>query len=672
MSTEQSVDPELVEQTKQQIRNLVREIAQIAKSDIGPQEFYDAVLNRIVVALAAVGGAVWTITESGQLALEYQINLRETRLAESEEDQVRHGRLLRKVISSGEGMLMAPHSGAGGAEEGANPTDFLLVMGPLKSANETAGVLEIFQRPGSSPTVQRGYLRFLLQMCELASEYLKSRKLQHFTDRQALWAQLENFTRLVHLGLDQRATAYTIANEGRRLIECDRVSVAINRGRKCVIEAISGQDTFDKRSNTVTLLNRLANAVVATGETVWYTGDTSAMAPQVEEAVQEYVDECHSKAVAVVPLKEPHDTTDPLADPKVLGALIIEQIEDSRPREGLPQRIEVVSNHSSIALANAIEHHDLFLMPVWRAVGKSRWVIEARQLPWTIAALVALVAVTAVLFLWPADFELSAKGKLQPTIRREVFADMDGEVVDVLVKHKDWVKKDQVLAKIRNTDLEVKIAVTRGQLEGVMKQLDSINSRVSDRTLDRKQKAQLLSDQAKLQEEQTSAQRQLNLLEEKKKQLTVLSPIDGQITTWDVDKTLFRRSVQLGSVLMRVVEPKGDWELEILMPEDRMGFINEACRELKTEQLPVHYITQTNPGVTHEGNLAEIHHTAEIRGEEGNTVLLRVAINKDDVPDRRDAAAVTAKVYCGRTSLGYAWFHDLVSFVQSKILFRLF
>ena len=37
-----------------------------------------------------------------------------------------------------------------------------------------------------------------MQMCELASEYLKLRKLQHFTDRQALWAQLENFTRLVH------------------------------------------------------------------------------------------------------------------------------------------------------------------------------------------------------------------------------------------------------------------------------------------------------------------------------------------------------------------------------------------------------------------------------------------------------------------------------------------
>ncbi len=672
MSTEQSVDPELVEQTKQQIRNLVREIAQISKSEVGPQEFYDAVLNRIVAALAAVGGAVWTVTESGQLALEYQINLRETRLADSEDDQVRHGRLLRKVIASGEGMLMAPQSGSGSAEEGGNPTDLLLVLGPLKTASETAGVLEIFQRPGSSPTVQRGYLRFLLQMCELASEYLKSRKLQHFTDRQALWAQLENFTRLVHKGLDQRSTAYTIANEGRRLIECDRVSVAINRGRKCVIEAVSGQDTFDKRSNTVTLLSHMATAVVATGETVWYTGDTSMMAPQVEEAVQNYVDECHSKAVAIVPLKEPHDPTDPLAQPKVLGALVIEQIEDSRPREGLPQRIEIVSEHSSIALANVMEHNQLFLMPVWRAIGKSRWVLEARQLPWTIAATVTTVVLVAILCLWPADFELTAKGKLLPVVRREVFAALDGEVVDVPVKHGKMVVKGETLAQMRNSELEVRIAATRGQLQGVVEQLLTANARLSDRTLDKNERGRLLSDVAKFQEEQVSAEMQLELLESKKKQLTVTSPIDGQVTTWDVQNLLFRRTVQQGNVLMTVVEPQGEWELELQMPEDRMGFINDARRELKVDELSVSYITAMDPGAAHEGKVTEIHRTAEVRGEEGNTVLMRVAINKEDVPNRRLGATVTAQVYCGRTSVGYAWFHDLVSFVQSKILFRLF
>src|SRR5829696_6789314 len=135
MSTE-SVDPELVEQTKQQIRNLVREIAQLTKSDLTPTEFYDAVLNRVVTALAAVGGAIWMINESGRLDLEYQINLRETRLGESQEGQAQHGRLLRKVLTSGEGLIAAPNSGSADEEEGGNPTDMLVVLGPLRAESE--------------------------------------------------------------------------------------------------------------------------------------------------------------------------------------------------------------------------------------------------------------------------------------------------------------------------------------------------------------------------------------------------------------------------------------------------------------------------------------------------------------------------------------------------------
>ncbi len=672
MSTEQSVDPELVEQTKQQIRNLVREIAQIAKSEVAPVEFYDAVLNRIVSALAAVGGAIWTVAESGQLILEYQINLKETRLAESEEDQIRHGRLLRKVITSGEGMLAGPNSGSGSDEEGGNPTDYLLVLGPLKTANETAGVLEVFQRPGSSTTVQRGYLRFLLQMCELASEYLKSRKLQHYTDRQALWAQLENFTRLVHKGLDVRTTAYTIANEGRRLIECDRVSVGILKGKKCVIEAVSGQDTFDKRSNTIMFLGQLATAAVATGEPVWYTGDTSLMAPQVEEAVQEYVDEVHSKAVAIIPLKGPHDATNPLDVPKILGALIIEQIEDSRPREGLSQRIDVVGEHSSIALANVLEHNELFLMPVWRAIGKSKWVVEARQLPYTVAISITALVVILILCIWPADLEMTGKGKLEPEVRREVYASQDGEVRRVLVNHGDMVKKGQVLALMHNSELDVKLEATRGKLEQARKQLSAANSGLTNTSQDLADKLRLEGDRNRFNEDVKSYAAQLALLQEDKKNLTVRSPIDGQMVTWKVQDELIGRPVQKGHSLMTVVEPQGEWELEVQMPEDKMGYINDAVVAQGTEHLQVKYITATNPGQTHNGTVKDIHRSAEVRGDEGNTVLVRVTINKNDVPDLRPGATVTAKVYCGRAAIGYVWFHDLVSFVQSKILFRLF
>ena len=89
---EQPVDPQLVEQTKQQIRSLVAEIAQLTKTDVAPEEFYGQFLPRVVSALAAVGGAVWTLNHAGRLALQYQINIQETNLRESEERQAQHGR----------------------------------------------------------------------------------------------------------------------------------------------------------------------------------------------------------------------------------------------------------------------------------------------------------------------------------------------------------------------------------------------------------------------------------------------------------------------------------------------------------------------------------------------------------------------------------------------------
>ena len=60
--------------------------------------------------------------------------------------------------------------------------------------------------------------------------------------------------------MELKETAYIVANEGRRLIGCDRVSVAIKKGRKCKVQAISGQDTIENRSNIVAALNKLGHA----------------------------------------------------------------------------------------------------------------------------------------------------------------------------------------------------------------------------------------------------------------------------------------------------------------------------------------------------------------------------------------------------------------------------
>ncbi len=688
MSTEQSLDPQLIEQTKQQIRSLVSEIAQLSKSEVAPEEFYTEFLPRVVSALAAIGGAVWTVEDQGRLNLQYQINLQETKLRESEEAQRRHGRLLGKVVQSGEGLLVPARSGAGDEAEAGNPTDFLLVFGPLKTELETVAVVEIFQRPGSGPNTQKGYLRFLLQMCDLAGDFFKSRQLRHFGDRQVLWAQLEEFTRVIHTSLDPRAAAYTIANEGRRLIECDRVSVAIRKGSRCRIEAVSGQDLFDKRSNTVRLLGRLATAVVDAEEPIWYTGDTSDMAPQVEDAVQEYVDESHSKTVAVLPLMKPvvdeeEDDPDKREEPDPpIGALIVEQIEDVRVPQRMVQRVDVVAKHSSIALANALEHNELFLMPVWRALGKTRWVLKARTLPKTIAIASAVLAVILFLSLFPWSFKSHCGGTLEPVQRRDVFAGIDGVVDQVLVDHGSRVSGPDpqtgapgtLLAKLRNTELNVKIQQNLGEIAKIQDEIMSIRHSIS-RGLSEQDRVRSLGRVAELEGQLKTALLQRELYAQQKKDLEIRAPIDGEVTSWDVENRLLQRPVQRGQTLMHVADPDGPWQLELLMPEKRMGHIERYRAKIKSkdpkDDLSVEFVLATDPDKEYVGKVVDVNDRAEVRGEEGNTVLIKVAFDRGELPSAlRPGAEVSAKIYCGKRPVGYVMLCDAIAYVQRNILFR--
>ena len=86
-----SHDDKLVNQTKQQIRQLVSEISELARTDCSVQDFYQGFLTRTTGALASEGGAIW-IRESSQqpLKIHYHINLKQTVLANDTAAQRKH------------------------------------------------------------------------------------------------------------------------------------------------------------------------------------------------------------------------------------------------------------------------------------------------------------------------------------------------------------------------------------------------------------------------------------------------------------------------------------------------------------------------------------------------------------------------------------------------------
>ncbi|MEQ1827201.1 MAG: biotin/lipoyl-binding protein [Pirellula sp.] len=680
---------ENVENTKRHIRSLVSEISDLSKSDAPAAQYYPAVLQRIISALAATGGAIWLLDEEGTMRLTHQIQLDPALLQSSNPASGLHGRLLSRLFSQGRAELVPPMSGSG--EEGGegNPTRYLLVTAPLTANKQSVGLLEVFQRPDAPADAQRGYLRFLEHMTKLIGEWLQGHTLQQVSNRQELWQQSDQFARLVHENLDLKDTAYTIVNEGRRLIECDRVSVAMLKGGKARVVAISGQDTIENRSNIVQSLNNLATRVIRSGEPLWYDGSTEDLPPQLEEAVEDYVDLSHGRTVTILPIRQPerktegdvlaarNETNEARIRRDVIGALIVEQIETKLPRPVLEGRVDLVYEHACRALSNSQTHSQIFLMPVWRFLDRMTWMFRGSALPKTATILSIIGAVIIGMFIYHIDFDLEGNGKLKPTVERHVFAHVEGEVQSVFVKHSQRVQAGDVLVEMKNRDLDQQIVGAEGELKTATGKLDNATRALpSIPGSNETEKARLFQEITESKQTIENRQNQLLLLRDKREKLLRRSPISGIVTTWDVEKVLNSRPVTTGQVLMDIADPNGAWHIEVLMPEKRMSYLDDAMQKALKDgkgYLEVDFISMSEASVTHKGRLYPegISPRAEMDAEDGAVVKLRCVPDEDAMAKlkRYPDARVIVDVKCGKKSVAFVISQDTIEWVRAHVIF---
>ena len=669
----------------------------MSRSDLPEAEFYSGLLQRMLGAMEAVGGLIWLARDGGRMEPVCHAGLEATGVTASPEAEKGHLALVQALLGSPTGLVVPPGSevsGADGKTLAANASGLSVIAVPIERGETRGGLIEIFQHP-QDEQVERGYLVFLQQLAVVAGDYLQRRQMVALGDQQTALAQVERFARAVHESLDPVATAFVLASEARRIIGCDRVGVLVRRRRSLRLEAVSGQESVERRANEVQAIEALARVVARAGEPLWHPDPSRELPPQIEEELENYIDESHTTALAIIPLEKPRPTpvvkpggvdavavakaeAAPKAAPEPIGAIVVEWFKAATVDPAQRARVELVAEHGKVALANALAHTGLPLYPLINLAGKSRVLTTARNLPKTVLAGLAVLAGILALVFVPAELRLEGKGTLEPVHRRDVFAGIDGvvEALEKGVEHGAEVKADQPLARLRNTEVDVAMADVLGRKASSEEQLRATRrSLLEDEKISADEKVRLDGRARQLQREIESLDEQLKLWEARRGDLQVASPIDGVIVTWQVRDRLLLRPVEKGQVLMSVADKSGPWELEVHMPDDRLGHVNRAVLEAREagRDLEVDYILATDPGTRHHGVVREIHEQAEVRGEEGNTVLVRVTID----PERHEkeqlgaGASVTARIACGKRPLGYVWFHDLLSFIQTQILFRL-
>ena len=88
------------------------------------------------------------------------------------------------------------------------------------------------------------------------------------------------------------------------------------------------------------------------------------------------------------------------------------------------------------------------------------------------------------------------------------------------------------------------------------------------------------------------------------------------------------------------------------------------------------FFLATNPAKKLQGQVDEIEPQRRGPRRRGQHGAGPRVVRSDRCSARRFAdpkigAGATAKIHCGKRSIGYVWLHDLVDFVRAKILFRL-
>lgn len=661
-----------VQDVRNRVLQLAREIEQLSHSTMPPDRFFEEFLARLTQAVGAEAGAVW-FTGGGRLDLRCETGLSGTGLTESASAQEQNRKLLSNVITTGEASSHDP------ATEGelASPTQHLVIMAALHCQKECVGAVQIFQRADTPRESRPGYLQFLEQMCGFASMYLERSGQAASGSSEQFAGDLENYLLQIHRTLELDEVASVAANDGRILLNCDRFSVALHRGRRTDIKAISGQDAVNSRANLVRTMAALAQSVIKTGEPLAYTGRVEGLAPQIEKPLANYIQESGSRMVLVVPMRENQPVVRKdeeqdrknreRKDAKPFGCVIVEQVADSEPRPGLREQAALVADHVAEAMFNAREYHRIFALRLWRWLGRLTEWFHGRKLAKTTAFLAVIAGLIAALTLVPWEYRVTGEGTLLPINQKQVFAPWDGRIIELTISGGEHVNQGDVLARMENKELLSDLTAYQTELNEKTKLLNSLQAQIDEEEilLDRSRLTELMGQREKTMVELTGIREQLTILSERIDSLTIRAPSSGRVATFQVRQRLENRPIQRGEVLVEIMEDEGDWHLELELEEQRMGHILQARKSAaESDQLRVEYRLATDPESTYVGRLSTLASRSDKSADLGNVVEAFVTINKDDLPERRIGAEVRAKIECGTRSLGYVLFGDVVEFIQ--------
>ncbi|MEI8378686.1 MAG: efflux RND transporter periplasmic adaptor subunit [Planctomycetota bacterium] len=626
----------------------IDELAELARHELPPGRFFAEVLRRAIQPGGASRVVLWRMSmdegwESAG-AMPESNSVDASMVAERQA-------LLAEVAAETQPRVIS----------GTNANGDVLILSPLRHAGDAVGILETVHPLPVGGSLSISTYQFLAAMCEITADFLSQQELQQLRRAKVLWQQFDHYQQRLGQAFDIASVSAAIANDGRLIVACDRITVLLRDGHRYQVAAITGVDRPDPRAGGVRLLELLGSAMCS-GGVYWSTGEALAD-PVRRDAVEQYQRESGAVALGVIPVQTHRVQTSNVPD----VIFVFESFQLDEKWNESRSRAESLAHRSLFALRAAIEQSEIPGLGLLRQVQKLPRILRRKRV---LVLIPAILAIVFALVLIPAEFTVTGQGELWPDERREVFATTTGIVDKILVEHGSEVTANQPLILLRDPELEQDVPKIMGEIATKAERLRGVQiARLTGQgSPEAARVRQLASDEEELKEQLKSLELQRALIEERRQALTIRSPIAGRVLTWDVDQHLLARPVERGQSLLMIGETAGEWVLEIQVIDKDAGHLLRA-RSAIAPDLDVEFQLPSESGRIHRGKIRDVALVSESDDRTVGRVRVVVAFDRQQIEQLRPGATAIPRIRCGKKSLGYVWLHDLIDAIWIRLLF---
>jgi len=605
----------------------------------------DALLELAVSSAGAVGGAMWHRDVAGEPQVVTQRGLGETRVDAVHQSWPGHADALQQSLATEQPRALTARFESVTDSDGH---DLRLMLIPFRGYGDRVGVCELFMptevdRDESAVTSR---VQLLLNLSQSAM------------GDGSPQSDYANWLSRIHQHLSVRDTAFAIANETQHWSGWDRVCVVVQNGWTRRVEAISGLEFFDRRSGAVRALEQLVGEIAATAGTS-QSDVVSFPSGCNSEELKHLSAQFECTEQVVIPLLEEGSTAP-------CGWMVCERFEkenESSPREHRStSELEVAGKQAAVALSHALSFEKANVNPV------SRWLRNLWSKPsarWLLI-LCAMSGILIALCTIPGELSIGGRGVVEPEHQRDIFANINGLIHELHIEESASVAMNDELLSLRSPELDFHQNKLDGELKTISQQIQDLETLRSDsRRVDGPGQSVGEID-AKIEELKTvrnSVGEQIALLKKQQTELTLTSPMNGSVLTWQVNELLsVGRPVSRGDRLLTVAQLDGPWVLRMYVDHRDIGPVQTAIAAGTAE---FSFVSTDNPNRSIDAVFHQMASSVEVDPISGPSLEIVAIVERDALLNIRPGSTVQPRITCGTAPIGYVWFRRFVDGVSA-------